>query len=91
MNQSWITPIIKFLEKGEQLDDPKDAGWVRIKTGRFSMIKEELYKQSYGGLHLKCLTLEEGRNVMFHIHEGMCGNHSGGRSLGQKVNLQGYF
>ncbi|GMN59361.1 hypothetical protein TIFTF001_028446 [Ficus carica] len=35
---------------------------VRIRAVRFSMINEELYRQSYRGPYLKCPTPGEGRN-----------------------------
>ena len=72
----------KILEKGELPEDLKNARRIRIRAGRFSIINEELYRQSYGGPYLKCLTPEEGINVLSQIHEATCENHYGGRSLG---------
>ncbi|GFY88915.1 hypothetical protein Acr_06g0008550 [Actinidia rufa] len=40
---------------------------------------------------LKCLRLEEAEYVLKEIHEGICGNHSGARSLARKTIRQGYF
>ncbi|XP_034225475.1 uncharacterized protein LOC117635208 [Prunus dulcis] len=41
--------------------------------------------------YLRCLTPEEGHYVLREIHEGICGNHSGARSLAHKAIRQGYF
>lgn len=55
------------------------------------MIDGELYRRSYGGPYLKCLTSKQGQTILFQMHEGIYGNRSGGRSLGHKVIAQGYF
>ncbi|KAL2249888.1 UNVERIFIED_CONTAM: hypothetical protein Sindi_2462500 [Sesamum indicum] len=55
------------------------------------MIGSDLYKRSAEGLLLNCLNQEQANYVLREIHEGSCGNHSGARSLAQKVARQGYF
>ncbi|KAL0447291.1 UNVERIFIED_CONTAM: Gag-Pol polyprotein [Sesamum latifolium] len=55
------------------------------------MIGDELYKRTIDGPPLKCLDEERAKYVLREVHEGSCGNHSGGRSLAQKVTRQGYF
>ncbi|CAL9000957.1 unnamed protein product [Prunus brigantina] len=41
--------------------------------------------------YLRCLTPEEGNYVLREIHGGICGSHSGARSLAHKAIRQGYF
>ena len=41
--------------------------------------------------YLRCLDAEEARYVLEEIHEGVCGNHTAGRSLAHKVTRQGYY
>ncbi|XP_059627060.1 uncharacterized protein LOC132269842 [Cornus florida] len=45
----------------------------------------------FSGPYLKCATPTEARQIMRTIHEGVCKNHSGGRSLAHKTMTQGYF
>ena len=40
---------------------------------------------------LRCLDDEETNYVLKEIHEGICGNHSGARTLAFKALQQGYF
>ncbi|RVW32623.1 Pol polyprotein [Vitis vinifera] len=42
-----------------------------------------LYKRSFTGPYLRCLNHSEALYVLAELHEGVCGNHSGGRSLAQ--------
>ena len=55
------------------------------------MIGSDLYKRSFGGTLMRCLDKDEAFKVMTEVHEGSCGNHSGGRALAQKITRQGYF
>jgi hypothetical protein len=40
---------------------------------------------------LKCVSKEERAYILKEIHEGVCGNHAGGRVLAHKVVRMGYF
>ncbi|XP_026459181.1 uncharacterized protein LOC113359820 [Papaver somniferum] len=40
---------------------------------------------------LRCISTEEGQQILAEAHEGICGNHSGGRSLAHMILSQGYF
>ncbi|KAL0447284.1 UNVERIFIED_CONTAM: hypothetical protein Slati_1856300 [Sesamum latifolium] len=64
---------------------------IKFKAARFTIVGDELYKRTIDGPLLKCLDEERAKYVLRKIHEGSCGNHSGGRSLAQKVTRQGYF
>ncbi|KAM2376505.1 hypothetical protein ACFX1X_043239 [Malus domestica] len=50
-----------------------------------------LVRRSYTGPHLRCLAPPDDLKVLSSIHEGVCGNHSGGRSLAQKAFNAGYY
>ena len=75
---SWMDPIRLYLATGELPDDRDKPHKVRIQSARFSMIDGQLYKRSLGGLYL---TPEQGQYVLAELHEGICGNHPGGRTL----------
>ncbi|KAL0345772.1 UNVERIFIED_CONTAM: hypothetical protein Sradi_4408500 [Sesamum radiatum] len=63
---------------------------MQFKANRFIVIGDELFKRTPEGM-LNCLDNECVKYVMKEIHGGSCGNHSGGRSLAQKITRQGYF
>ena len=45
----------------------------------------------FSGPLLRCLTENEAIEVLNTIHSGVCGNHSGGRSLAHKAITARYF
>ncbi|KAL0374129.1 UNVERIFIED_CONTAM: Retrovirus-related Pol polyprotein from transposon gypsy [Sesamum radiatum] len=89
--EPWREELIKYLRDASLPDDPIRAKQVKFKSARFTIIGDELYKRTISGPLLKCVDGERAQYVLREVHEGSCGNHSGGRSLAQKVVRQGYF
>ena len=55
------------------------------------LIRDVLYKKGFFRLYLSCLSHSETDYVMKEVHEGICGNHSGARSLVHKLIRVGYY
>jgi len=45
------------------------------------MIGQDLYRNGYPGLLLKCITKKKAVYIIPEIHEGVCGSHSGRRMM----------
>ncbi|KAL2237087.1 UNVERIFIED_CONTAM: hypothetical protein Sindi_0900400 [Sesamum indicum] len=88
---SWKEEIVNFLTNGAVPENQKEAKALREKASRFVMMDGELYKRGFSLPLLKCLTPEEGNYVLREIHEGICGNHIGGKALAGKALRQGFF
>ena len=86
-----MDPILLYITTRELLDDRNRAHKIQIQSTRFSIVDGQLYKRSLGGPYLKCLTLEQGQYVLAELHEGICGNHPGGRTLAHRAHTQGYY
>ncbi|XP_071928199.1 uncharacterized protein [Coffea arabica] len=89
--ESWMTPFILFLGQGVLPEDRAEARKIQRKAARYALRDGELYKRSYLGPWLRCVTPETGRHVLQEIHEGLCGAHVGHRMLAKKALLLGYF
>ena len=88
---NWTTPLISYLRTG-LLPDGRDATRkLKFQTSWFVLIKDVLYKRGFSRLYLRCLSHEEADYVMREVHEGICGNHSGARSLVHKLIWAGYY
>ena len=86
-----MDPIIHYISTGELPNENGQAHKVQVQSARFSLINGQLFKRSLGGPYLKCLTPEQGHYVLAELHEGICGNHPGGRTLAHKAHTQGYY
>ncbi|KAK3035374.1 hypothetical protein RJ639_033658 [Escallonia herrerae] len=50
-----------------------------------------LYKKSFSLPYLRCLRPSESLYALQEVHEGICCQHLGGRTLAQKILRQGYY
>ncbi|CAL2230563.1 unnamed protein product [Prunus armeniaca] len=88
---TWMSPIYAFLTTETLPTDKSQARKLRYRSARYTVINDVLYKRGYTTPYLKCLTKEQGDYILREVHSGICGDHSGSRSLAHKVFRQGYF
>ena len=55
------------------------------------MLNEKLYKRDFSQPYLRCVEEEEVKYVLEEVHEGICGDHMGAKSLARKIMKVGYF
>ena len=55
------------------------------------MIGDDLYKRGYNQPLLKCVTAEQAQNIIKELHEGICGYHSGARTMTTRILHASYF
>ncbi|XP_057482051.1 uncharacterized protein LOC130768985 [Actinidia eriantha] len=90
LGPSWMDPIVNYLRTDKLPDDKMEAHRIRIKAVRFWISpSKDLYKRSYQGPYLLCVHPSLIEDVLYEIHEGICGLHSGGRSLAHRALSQG--
>lgn len=80
----WAHGIVRYLKLGELPQDGKQTKKVKLQSARYVMVGGVLYQKGYTTL-LKCVSTNEVEYILKEIHEGICGNHSGGQILAHKV------
>ena len=90
-DSNWTASLISYLKNGVLLDGKKAARKLKVQAVRFVLIKDVLYKRGFSRPYLRCLGTEEADYVMREVHEGICGNHLGSRSLVHKLVRAGYY
>ena len=55
------------------------------------LIRDVLYKRGFSQPYLRCLNHDEADYIMREVHEVICGNHLGARSLVHKLIRAGYY
>ena len=88
---SWMTPIMSFLQDRHLPQNTEEAKKIKNRAARFTILNDALYKRGFSMPYLKCVDKEEARYILEEIHEGVCGDHAGLRSLVNKVIRTGYF
>ena len=83
---SWMDPIVSFLKDDVLLEEKSKAEKVRRKAPRFWLSGDhKLYKRSYSRPYLLCVHPEASEMLLEELHEGICGSHTGGRSLAHRA------
>ena len=84
--------IIQFLKEDILLEERIEAYKVRRKAIRYWLSEnQKLYKRSFLGPYLLCVHPELTESFLEELHEGICGSHTGGRSLAHRAITQGYW
>uniref|UniRef100_A0A2N9H312 Uncharacterized protein n=1 Tax=Fagus sylvatica TaxID=28930 RepID=A0A2N9H312_FAGSY len=64
---------------------------VETQQGTGSPERESCTRKSYTGPYLLCVHPDVVPDLLYEIHEGVCGGHTGGRSLAHRAIGQGYW
>ena len=88
---SWMDPILDYLVDGKLPCDPKEASKLRVRSLKFTVHRRTLYKRGFSAPILKCVGKENANYIFREVHEGICGNHIGARTLEGKTLRQGYY
>ena len=92
LGPSWTNSISLFLEKDVLPEEKSVADKVRRKAPRFWLSEDrKLYKCSFSGPYLLYVHLKASESLLEELHEGVCGSHTGGRSLSHRALTQGYW
>ena len=88
---SWMDPIWDYLVDRILPSNPKEASKLRTRSATFTIHWGALYKRGFSIPIIKCVGKEDANYVLREVHEGICGNHIGARSLVAKTLRQGYY
>ena len=88
---TWMTPIWDYIKEGKFPEDKFEAKKLKYKAARYVEYDGNLYRRGFNQPLLKCIDGDECRYITREVHEWICKNHSGGRSLAGKILRQGYY
>ena len=86
-----MDPIISYIRDDILPEDRKQARKLKCRAARYTLLDRVLYRRGFTLPLLRCLDDEEANYVLREIYEGICGNHSGARTLAFKALRQGNF
>ena len=89
---SWMSPILAYLKDDVLPEDRKEVDRIRRIAPRYWVSKEgHLYRRSYTAPYLRCVHPNTVQDLLWEIHEGVCGGYTGGRSLAHCAIGQRYW
>jgi hypothetical protein len=91
MAKDWRAPITLYLQSRYHPSDHSEAKRLKHRSRDFAIVNDHLYKKGIRQPTLKFITKAEGIELLREVHKGICGSHSGPRSLAAKVIRQGFY
>ena len=83
--EDWRAPIMAYLHGHYEPEDEVNEVRMKHRTRNYKIINNQLYKQGICEPLLKCISAEEGKELLLEIHEGICGTHLGARAMAGKA------
>jgi hypothetical protein len=88
---SWTQPYLDYLID-RKLPDDELLKLKIVQRAKACVVNDgQLYKQSITGVFLRCVSPEEGMEVLREIQTGDCGHHAPARSLVAKAFRHGFY
>ena len=83
---SWMDSIMQFLKEDILPEEKIEADKIRRKATSYWLSEDhKLYKRSFLGPYLLCVHPEQTESLLEEMHEGICGSHTGDRSLAHRA------
>ncbi|KAL0439644.1 UNVERIFIED_CONTAM: hypothetical protein Slati_2447400 [Sesamum latifolium] len=89
--EDWRQPLIDYLKYEKVPDDPRRKVDIRRRATRFIHHNDTLYRRSFDGVFLRCLSDDEAIQAMEEAHSGVCGAHQSGPKLHFRIKRMGYY
>jgi hypothetical protein len=70
----------------------EEATQVVRRSKNYILARDKLYRRAASlGVRLKCITADEGKEILGEIHSGCCGNHAASRTPVGKAFRSGFY
>jgi hypothetical protein len=81
ITRSWTQDFIDYI-KNELPANRKEATRIIRRSKNYVLVGDNLYRRATSsGVLLKCITREEGKEILEEIHSGCYGNHAASKTL----------
>ena len=83
--------LLAYLTRKELPDDQTEVRRIVRRSKAYKVHEGELYKKSTTGVLQRCISEDEGRQLLVEIHAGHGGHHAAARALVSKAFRTGFF
>jgi hypothetical protein len=86
-----MSPIKAYLNNYPPSDDNVEVERITRRSKMYHLIDGVLHQQGANGMMIKCISREEGIELLEDIHKGVCVSHSSWRLIVGKVFRHGFY
>jgi ribonuclease HI len=85
IEETWMQPYLAYMVNKTLPEDTVQAKRIIRRSKVFIVLQGKLYKRSIIGILQRCITPQEGQEILRDIHAGVCGHHASSRSIAAKA------
>ena len=87
----WTNEFKEYLTHGTLPEKEEEVEHVARQAIAYCIQNSELYKKRPNDVTLRCISSDQGRELLIDIHGGDCGHPSSSRTLVGKVFCSGFY
>jgi hypothetical protein len=88
---AWISEIRDYLKENILPEDHVSTERIVRLAKHYAVVEGDIYRRGANDILMRCITQEEGHELLTEIHGGECGSHSSSRMLVGKVFRHGFY
>jgi hypothetical protein len=88
---TWITDIRTYLKDNILPNDMTSADQIAHFAKRYTLVEGDLYRRGANDILMRCITREEGCELLTEVHGGECGNHASSCTMVGKAFRHGFY
>jgi hypothetical protein len=86
-----MQPYLAYMINKALPEDRVEAKRIIQRSKAFVVLQGKLYKKSITGVLQRCVTPQEGQEILKDIHAGVCGHHTSSRAIAAKAFRAGFY
>lgn len=90
-SEDWRSPIFAFLARTHESANKHELQRMTACTKHYSIIGDKFFKDGIVSPTLKCISKEQGVQLLSEMHAGMCGAHRGPHKIAHRAMRQGFY
>jgi hypothetical protein len=91
IEETWMQPYLAHMINKTLPEDIVEARRIIRRSKAFVVLQGKLYKKSITGVLQRCVTPQEGQEILKDIHAGVCEHHASSRAIAAKAFCAGFY
>jgi hypothetical protein len=91
IEETWMQPYLAYIVNKTLPEDTVKARRIIRRSKAFVILHGKLYKKSITGVLQRCVTPQEGQDILKDIHAGVCRHHASSRAITAKAFCAGFY
>jgi hypothetical protein len=91
VEETWMQPYLVYMMNTTLSEDTVEARRIIRRSKAFVILRGKFYKKSITSMLQRCVTPQEGQDILKDIHAGVCGHHASSRAIVAKAFRAGFY